>query len=485
MTDGSGSGPARLLVVEDDDHLRKLLEEELTDAGYDVRSAGSAEQAEKRLYEESVDLIVCDLRLPGRDGLELLRRTRVRDESPTFIVITAFGTVAQAVQCLKEGAHDFLTKPLDLDHLRLTVDRALESRRLSREVERLRRALGDGGFHGMLGRSEPMRRLFHRIRHIGPGEGPVLVYGESGTGKELVARALHTESARSDAPFVAVNCAGVPAELLESEFFGHARGAFTGATSSRAGLFAEADGGTLLLDEITEMSLGLQAKLLRVLQEGTVRRVGDDRERAVDVRVVASTNRDPSAALADGLLREDLYYRLQTFTLEVPALRERGGDVERLAWHFVRAFAARLDRPVSAIAEDALALLRTYPFPGNVRELENVLEHAVTFCPGEKLKPSHLPARLRQARTAAAGDTSEARASTGDVSSSDADEQRFALDGEIRPLADVERRYIRHVLGRVDGNKRRAAALLGIGRRTLYRKLDGEKAGNPDGAPGG
>ncbi len=340
----------------------------------------------------------------------------------------------------------------------------------------------------MEGRSEPMRRLFHRIRLIGPGEGPVLVYGESGTGKELVARAVHAESARREAPFVAVNCAGVPAELLESEFFGHARGAFTGATSSRAGLFAEADGGTLLLDEITEMSLGLQAKLLRVLQEGTVRRVGDDRERAVDVRVVASTNRDPEAALADGLLREDLYYRLQTFTLEVPALRERGGDVERLAWHFVRAFAARLDRPVRAIAEDALALLRTYPFPGNVRELENVLEHAVTFCPGETLEPAHLPARLREAtgREASEGPAGAHRpASTGDGASPDAADQRFALDGEIRALADVERRYIRHVLGRVDGNKRRAAALLGIGRRTLYRKLDGGEALDSGGASDG
>ncbi|MFW6089786.1 MAG: sigma-54-dependent transcriptional regulator [Gemmatimonadota bacterium] len=459
--------PAAVLVVEDDDHLRKLLEEELTDAGHAVRAARTAEQAEDRLTAEPADLIVCDLRLPGRDGLELLRRTRVRDDAPTFIVITAFGTVAQAVQCLKEGAHDFLTKPLDLDHLRLTVERALESRRLSREVARLRRALGDGGFHGMLGRSEPMRRLFRRIRVIGPGEGPVLIHGESGTGKELVARAIHAESPRRDATFVAVNCAGVPAELLESEFFGHARGAFTGATSSRAGLFAEADGGTLLLDEITEMPLGLQAKLLRVLQQGTVRRVGDDRERAVDVRIVASTNRDPASARADDLLRDDLYYRLQTFMLEVPALRDRDGDIERLAWHFVRGYAARLDKSVNAIDPEALELLRKYPFPGNVRELENVLEHAVTFCSGDTLGVAHLPARLRQA--GAAPD----RPAAADGSPPDDAASGFALHGEIRPLAEVERRYIRHVLGRVDGNKRRAAALLGIGRRTLYRKLDG------------
>ncbi|MFW6084837.1 MAG: sigma 54-interacting transcriptional regulator, partial [Gemmatimonadota bacterium] len=267
---------------------------------------------------------------------------------------------------------------------------------------------------------------------------------------------------------------------LESEFFGHTRGAFTGATSSRAGLFAEADGGTLLLDELTEMPLGLQAKLLRVLQEETVRRVGDDRERAVDVRVIASTNRDLSAALDDDLLRDDLYYRLQTFTLRVPPLRERGGDIERLAWHFVRAFAARLDKPVSTIDEDALSLLREYPFPGNVRELENVLEHAVTFCPGETLATDHLPARLRRSHASAGRGEPGDAAFGGDGASPDTDETWFALAGEIRPLADVERRYIRHVLDRVDGNKRRAAALLGIGRRTLYRKLAENEAGVAD-----
>ncbi len=465
--------PARILVVEDDARLRELLLDELEDAGYERRAAATAEQAREALAERAFDLVVCDLRLPGVSGLELLRHARALEVPPAFIMITAFGTVAQAVECLKEGADDFLTKPLDLDHLVLTVSRVLERRRLAREVHQLRQALGPGDFHGMIGRSEGMRRLFAQIRRVAPGGGPVLIEGESGTGKELVARALHAESDRGDGPFLAVNCAGIPTELLESEFFGHARGAFTGATTDRKGLFAEADGGTLLLDEITEMPTGLQAKLLRVLQEGTIRRVGDPRERSVDVRVLASTNRDPEEEVSAGRLREDLFFRLETFRLPVPPLRDRGDDLELLAAHFCQRTAARLNRRVRGLDARTLRRLRRYPFPGNVRELENAMERAVTFCDGELLRPEHLPGRIREA--VAVGGAPE------DVATPPLAAGVAAPVEELPPLAAVERRYIRHVLRRVEGNKRRAARILGIARRTLYRKLEeGDEAGDGD-----
>ncbi len=464
----------RVLVVEDDDGLRELLVEEVGDAGYEVRSAASAEEVPAALDGWRADLVVCDLRLPGADGLALLKRTRALDDPPAFVVITAFGTVSQAVECLQEGADDFLTKPLDFDHLMLAVERALETRRLRRQVHRYREALEDD-FHGMVGRSRPVRRLFDQVRQVARAHGPVLIEGESGTGKELVARALHRESDRSDGPFLAVNCAGIPAELLESEFFGHAEGAFTGATGQRDGLFAEAHGGSLLLDEIGEMPMRLQAKLLRVLQEGKVRRVGDNRERPVDVRVIACTNQDLEAMLDEGTFREDLYYRLETFTLSVPPLRERGDDVELLAGRFLRRFAMKMQRDIQGMDRETMRILRAYPFPGNVRELENAMERAVAFCDGEVVTARHLPSRLRRGAT-----EGELKDGVDDGSSPAEFPESVVSDGDrILPLSDVEERYIRHVLDRVDGNKRRAAALLGIGRRTLYRKLE------TDDGPGG
>ncbi|WP_278348456.1 sigma-54-dependent transcriptional regulator [Stutzerimonas kunmingensis] len=449
----------RVLLVEDDDSLRQLLVEELEDRGLQVRALASAEEAVGSLESWEPALVVSDLRLPGADGMALLRRVKTMQAAPAFLVITAFGSIQQAVAALKEGADEFLTKPLDLEHFALAVARALETRRLRDEVRRFQQLLSDDRFHGMLGRSRVMRGLFDQIRQLARAEGPVLVIGESGTGKELVARAVHAESERARGPFLAINCAGLPAELLESEFFGHVSGAFTGANRAHKGLFQQADGGTLFLDEIGEMPLPLQAKLLRVLQEGTIRPVGAERELSVDVRIIAASNRPLETEAGREAFREDLFFRLETFILQVPPLRDREEDLELLAAGFVAHFAARSGRPVRGIAPAALAQLRRYPFPGNVRELQNAIERAVTFCHGRSIELEHLPSRIADYRD------DKARSAGVELLTQ-------LSDGPLLPtLEELELRYIEHVLKLVDGNKRRAAALLGIGRRTLYRRL--------------
>ncbi len=453
----------RVLIVEDDDALRNLLVTETQDRGLDARGAASAEEARAVLPEWRADVVVTDIQLPGEAGTDLLRWGSTLEGGPDFVMITAFGSVREAVECLHAGAADFLTKPLDLDHLAAALERVLEVRGLRRQVEEYRQALGQAEFRGMVGRCEGMRDLFGRIRRIAEADGPVLVVGESGTGKELVARAIHEESHQSGGRFVAVNCAGIPEHLLESEFFGHIEGAFTGARRARRGLFEEADAGTLMLDEIGEMPQGLQAKLLRVLQDGRVRPVGSNREREVDVRIVASTNRDLEEDVRSGRFREDLYFRLETFTLAVPPLRRRGEDVDLLLAHFLALHALRAGKELDGFSPAAMRRLKQYPFPGNVRELRNVVERAVTFATGRLVDEEALPDRVRLYRGAAPDERAPLPESV------------LRPDDDVLPsLRDVERRYIQHVLERVDGNKRRAAALLGIARRTLYRRLEGE-----------
>lgn len=461
----------RILIVEDDEALRQLLVTETRDRGLEARGARSAEEARATLAEWPADVVVTDIQLPGEAGTDLLRWGAGLPAGPDFVMITAFGSVREAVECLHAGAADFLTKPLDLDHLAAALERVLEVRGLRRQVAEYRQALGHAEYRGMVGRSEVMRDLFGRIRRIAEAEGPVLVVGESGTGKELVARAIHEESARAAHRFVAVNCAGIPEDLLESEFFGHTEGAFTGARRSRRGLFEEADGGTMMLDEVGEMPQGLQAKLLRVLQDGRVRPVGSNKEREVDVRIVASTNRDLDKDVRSGRFREDLYFRLETFTLAVPPLRQRGDDVDRLLVHFLGLYALRAGKELDGFSPEAMRRLHRYPFPGNVRELRNVVERAVTFATGRMVDEEALPERVRLYR----GSPSDERPSLpGSVLRPD--------DDVLPPLREVERRYIQYVLDRVDGNKRRAAALLGIARRTLYRRLeDGAGAGDGEG----
>jgi len=442
----------RILVVEDDAGLRDLLCNELEDAGYRSTAAADAEQARTMIGRDHVDLVVSDLRLPGDSGRDLLDHCRGLDAPPGFIMITAFGTVEQAVDALKRGADDFLTKPLRLDHLRLAVARVLEARRLRSEVSQYRKLLGAGEFHGMVGRSAPMRRLFDAIRQVAPLGGPVIITGESGTGKELVARALHAESPRRDAPFVPLNCAAMPPELMESELFGHARGAFTGATQQRPGLFVEADGGTLLLDEIGEMQPDTQAKLLRVLEDGCIRPLGADREIQVDVRLVAATNRDLEAAVEDGSFREDLFFRVNVIHIHVPPLRARGGDVLLLAQSFLDRYAARFGKDVVGLSPGAAERLMAYNWPGNVRELRNCIERAVALGRVSDVQVEDLPERVRT--------HSRAQLVVGSDDPS-----------ELAELAEIERRYILHVMEVVGGNKSLAAKTLGLDRKTLYRKL--------------
>lgn len=446
---------AEVLIVEDDPDLRQLLIEEVDELGFRTAAADSLQMAQMSLEAMRPLLILSDLRLPDGSGLQLLQASKQLSPTPAFIVITAFGTVGQAVDALKRGADDFLTKPLDFEHLRLTVARVIDNQKLRKEVAYYRQFVGQDEFHGMIGRSRAMQTLFTQIRMVAGAEGPVLITGESGTGKELVARAIHQQSNRSGREFVAVNCGALPANLLESELFGHVAGAFTGA-KQRTGLFASANRGTLLLDEIGEMPLDMQSSLLRLLEDGKVRPVGSNQEQEMDVRILAATNRNLAEDVAQKRFREDLFYRLETFTLEVPPLRQREGDIERLVAHLLSHFSQRLQRPIEGIDPAALSMLCRYEFPGNVRELSNVIERAVTFCRGNTIGPEELVPRI----------TKSSPLNDAWLPSSDT--------GNLLPLQEVEKAYVQHVLHAVGGNKRQAAQILGIARRTLYRWLDEE-----------
>lgn len=457
MTAIPPSARQRILIVEDHEGLGALLAEEVEGMGLQVRTVTNAEHALPLCDRWNPDLIVSDLRLPGADGLDLLQAVKRRSPPPGFLIITAFGTVAQAVEALKAGADDFLTKPLDLAHFKHRLERLLDIQRLQREVEGLRKALPSETFHGMYGNSPPMQSLFGQIKQIAMAQGPVLILGESGTGKELVARAIHTLSERRDAPFLAVNCAGIPESLMESECFGHEAGAFTGARQARKGLFREAQGGTLLLDEIAEMPLALQSKLLRILQDGHVRPVGSNHEFQVDVRILAATHQNIDRAVSEHRFREDLYYRLETFSLRIPPLRERERDIEMLAHRFLNYFAGRMGKSIDGFAEETLQRIVAYRYPGNVRELQNAIERAVVFCNHRRVLPEHLPARMRA-----------------DVPPKLLEGQGFALDvsDDALPSLDaLNQQYLHYVLAKVGGNKKRAADILGITRKTLYQRL--------------
>jgi DNA-binding NtrC family response regulator len=450
---------ARILIAEDDADLRDLLQDELEDAGYETVVAIDGRSAMMRIERERerIDLLITDVRMPGLAGDELLNAMRAQRSEAPVIVITAFGSVEQAVEMVKAGAFQYLTKPFDTDDLLRAAAQALEQSAPQREQARLRRELPETSTR-IIGASWPMREMFKLIARAARGSSTVLITGESGTGKELVARSIHEASERKGA-FVPVNCAAIPAELMESELFGHTGQAFTGAKQARAGLFESADEGTLFLDEIGEMPLTVQPKLLRVLQEGAVRRVGADREREINVRVIAATNRDLEKEVSEGRFRDDLYWRLNVIHLHIPPLRERPFDIPLLVEHFINKIAEKSGQPPLNIMPETLATLTAYSWPGNARELENVIERAVALADGHNLTPDDLPGRVR---------------SNGQTSSliARAKERRITL-------RELEKEYIIESLRMTGGNKSRAAEILGIDRRTLHRKLDEYRAEDP------
>ncbi|MGO1429708.1 MAG: sigma-54-dependent transcriptional regulator [Halomonas sp.] len=453
-----------LLVVEDDAAIRELLEEELQDAGYTTLGVPSAEEAIALLSHTTVSLVITDVRLPGMTGIQLLQQLRQAGNEPGIIVITAFGTIDQAVEALKLGADDFLTKPLDLDAIRDAVFRVLERQRLAVSYD-----AEISHFHGIVGKSHIMQALFHDASRLAKSDAPILILGESGTGKELLARAIHQESPRHEQPFVPVNCASIPTDLMESELFGHVKGAFTGANEARKGLFHSAQGGSLFLDEIGEMPINLQAKLLRALQEKTVRPVGGEREEPVDVRIIAATHRNLEKEIEQENFRSDLFYRLETFSLRIPPLRERGTDIEHLVFALIDKHSEAQGKQIEQIEPEALNNLLNYAYPGNVRELENAIMRAVTLSEDGSLSHKDLPERLREQSTIEGG-SPLATTLRGELLAG----SQMPTPPPIRwpSLEEVEKRYINKVLEATGGNKRRTAEVLGIARRTLYRRLE-------------
>ena len=446
-----GGATLRVLVVDDHRASAEGLAEQLIEWGHEARSAGSVAEAMPMVEAWRPDAVVCDLRMdPGPDGLEMLKQVRALDPWIGFILLTGHGTIDIAIQAIREGAFDFLTKPVDVERLRLLVERIAERNEMRSEVSRLKKRLatldGDDSF---IARSASMRQLFEIMERVAPSSASVLITGESGVGKDFVAATLHALSDRSAAPFVAVSTPAIPETLLESELFGHERGAFTGAMTERAGLFEHAAGGTLFLDEITEMAPGLQAKLLRVLETRRYRRIGGHGEKLADLRVMAATNRDAEKAVAEGRLREDLYYRLNVFQLHVPALRDRREDIAPLAARFIASYAAMNSRPVEGLSNQALAALERYEWPGNVRELRNAIERAVVLARGNVIEVQDLPQRLTRPPQPA---------------------RRVTRD-EVEPLEEIERRAILGTLERFNNNKTHTARALGISLKTLHNKL--------------
>jgi len=443
----------RVLVADDDQDSCQALSALLAGWGYEVAEAADGSEALGRAVAFRPSLIVTDLVMPGMDGLALLKALRVELPASTVIVLTGHATIETAVAAMRDGAYDYLTKPVDLRRLRALVDKALEQSEVLREVTLLRRQLdGTQAMGTLIGASAPMQEIYKTIGQAATTSAPVLISGESGTGKELAARTIHSLSVRGKGPFVAINCGAIPETLLESELFGHERGAFTGAVERRAGYFELADGGTLFLDEIAEMSAALQAKYLRVLQDGVVRRLGGRAELKVDVRIIAATNRDPREAIKQGAFREDLYYRLNVFSFTMPPLRVRKGDIPLLAEAFVTEFAGKYDRAAKGLSTEALETLARHSWPGNVRELRNCLERAVVGSTGSELTGALLPLDLPPLPEAAG------------ASASVPSPPPLSLD-------EAERLHILRTLAALGSNKTRTAESLGISLKTLHNKL--------------
>jgi DNA-binding NtrC family response regulator len=442
------AAPVRVLVVDDDEITCNLLEEVLSKEGYAVHKALDGREAIDRGEKQTYDVVLSDIKMIDVDGMEVLRAYRQRSPETIIIMMTAFGSIETAIRAIKEGAYDYVSKPFKLDEIKLTLQRALEQRRLVEENIHFRQELiTKYKLENIVGRSPQMLQVYKTIARVAESRSTVLVTGESGTGKELIARAIHFNSPRAARPFVAVDCSSLAETLLESELFGHVRGAFTGAVAAKKGLFEEADRGTCFLDEIGDISLAMQAKLLRVLQEHEIKRVGGTETIKIDVRIVAATNQNLEALVTEKKFREDLFYRLNVVSIHLPSLRERPEDVPLLADHFLRKYASQNNKPVSRISPEAMDLMVRHRWPGNVRELENVLERAATLSGTNLILPEDLPRRLQM---------EPAQVSLSSIPSR-------------MPLSELEKLYIQKVLEETGGNKKKAADILGIDRRTLYR----------------
>lgn len=455
---------ARILIVDDEPMMADSLRQNLAEEGFEVDTAGNGADALSTFDGAHHQLVICDLQLPDMDGMDVLRHIKDAHPSTEVIVITGYGTVARAVEATKAGAFYFIEKPFDFEQIMPLVEKAIERRELVAETENMRRQLSTRGeYFNIIGSSKQMQMIYETIEAVAKSDANVLVVGESGTGKELIANAIHYNSLRARKPFIKVNCAALPKELIESELFGHTKGAFTGAHADKDGLVQHAAGGSLLLDEIAEMPVELQPKLLRVLQERSYRKIGSERTYPADFRLISSTNRPPADAIRDGLLRDDLFYRISTITIHVPPLRERTEDIQILTEHFLKLYARKYQRQITGISQAAYGRLFAHPWPGNVRELQNVLERAVLLAKGTKIEPVDLPF-----------DNGAAAAANGAA-------QPNGGDWNVPPnmtLEDIEKLVIAETLKRTGGNKQAAANILGIYRPRLYSKIRKYKIDN-------
>ncbi|OGC81053.1 MAG: hypothetical protein A2W07_04935 [candidate division Zixibacteria bacterium RBG_16_43_9] len=443
-----------ILVIDDKESMRQMLAKTLESEGYEVDVARDGEVGLDKAKEKRFDLVLTDLKLPNMDGLRVLSSFKELDPEISVIVMTAYGTIETAVQAIKQGAFDFLTKPFDVDHLNVLIQRALENRRLLAENVLLREELAQSlGFTEIIGKSEKMKEVTRLVKKVAPSDTTALLLGESGTGKELFARAIHSLSPRKNGPYVAINCAAIPRELLENELFGSEKGAYTGAVVRKMGKFEIAEKGTIFLDEIGDLDIALQAKILRVLQEKRFERLGGTKTISVDVRVIAASNFDLKKAIEKKLFREDLYYRLSVFPISIPPLRERREDVPELADFFIRKYCLEMKKEKKSPSADALNLMDKYLWPGNVRELENTVERAIILCEGKKILPEHLAIRLPS--------NSEIRLREG---------AGLKEVGQFAQ-AEAEKAMILRVLTQTRGNKRKTADILKIDYTTLFEKI--------------
>jgi two-component system response regulator HydG len=440
-----------LVVIDDDAEMRSLLKDYLSETAEvtEFPLASKALEYLKSIPQSDIDLIISDINMPEMTGLEFVEHAKVALPKTPVILITAFGSIENAIDAIRKGAFDYITKPFKLSEINVTIERALRFRELDSENLRLKKVIErNNSFADIIGKSPGMHQVFDLIERVGPAMANVLITGESGTGKERVARAIHNSGPRARKPFIAINCTAIPETLLESELFGHAKGSFTGAIGRKRGLFEEADGGTIFLDEIGDMEPSLQAKLLRVLQEKKIRSVGDNIDKPIDVRIIAATHKDLKAAIKNGGFREDLYYRLSVIPILIPPLRHRPEDIPLLAEHFLQKYAAANNARVKGFSPEAQGLLLGMPWEGNVRELENVVERAVVLCRGTQIDKADLPS----------------------LETTDAESVFAQATAQMPSLDELERRYMKFVLDKVGGRKEKASQILGVNRRTLYRK---------------